>query len=352
MVNRKKKLLIIGPYPPPFGGVSIHIKRLITYLKNDFEITSIDDSFEKKKEILNIRTFRFIPYAACVKKADIVHIHSGHFILRFLHFVVAKFLSKEIIVTMHSYSERNRSKVEQFLNRLILKKSSKVVFVNSKISKSFNLTSAYVKEAFLPPLLDQEDPLPSDVRNWISVKKAEGYSISCSNAYRLEIHNNQDLYGLDLCIEAAKNCKENNIKIAFIFVISHKSGKLCIEDYKQLVKTYELESSFLIYDSYLSFVRLINECDIVLRPTSTDGDALTIREGLFYGKTVIASDVVKRPLGTLLFRNRDTESLTKILRKTKNDLTEKKESLHSAKDKNERRISKVLDFYLNVLYEG
>jgi hypothetical protein len=36
---------------------------------------------------------------------------------------------------------------------------------------------------------------------------------------------------------------------------------------------------------------------------------LTIREGLFLGKTVVASDVVSRPEGTVLFKTRDKQDL-------------------------------------------
>ena len=59
----------------------------------------------------------------------------------------------------------------------------------------------------------------------------------------------------------------------------------------------------------LSFVKLIKYSDLVLRPTCTDGDALTVREALFLGKPVIASDIVSRPEGTILFKNRDYESM-------------------------------------------
>lgn len=54
---------------------------------------------------------------------------------------------------------------------------------------------------------------------------------------------------------------------------------------------------------------LMKQCDLVLRPTNTDGDALTIREALYFGVPVIASDAVRRPTGTILFRNRDAKDL-------------------------------------------
>ena len=60
-------------------------------------------------------------------------------------------------------------------------------------------------------------------------------------------------------------------------------------------------------------MKLIECSDIVLRPTNTDGDALTVREALFLGKKVLASDIVERPEGTILFKTRDIDDLEKRL---------------------------------------
>ena len=35
--------------------------------------------------------------------------------------------------------------------------------------------------------------------------------------------------------------------------------------------------------------------DVLLKPTNTDGDAISVREALYLGVPVVASDVVERP---------------------------------------------------------
>ena len=313
---KKKKLLLIGPYPPPYGGVGNHIKRLSALLKNDFDITIVDESKNRKTNIFNIRSFKLAAYLRLIIKSDIIHVHSGHYILRLMHFITSKIFRKPIVFTVHSYAEKNKGFLERHIDRFIFKGSKKVVFVNKETLEKFSIPNSYLKEAFLPPLLKEEDSLPLEIVEWIKIKKANGYLISCANAWRLDVYNNEDLYGLDLCIEAAKHFKENNVKIAFLFIVSDQSGKLPISNYKKLIADYDLADLFFLYDSSLSFVRLIIESDIVLRPTNTDGDALTIREGLFFGKKVIASDVVKRPENTWLFKNRDIEFLLRSNKKS------------------------------------
>lgn len=31
-MKKNKKIFIIGSYPPPFGGISVHVQRVTTYL--------------------------------------------------------------------------------------------------------------------------------------------------------------------------------------------------------------------------------------------------------------------------------------------------------------------------------
>jgi glycosyltransferase involved in cell wall biosynthesis len=48
----------------------------------------------------------------------------------------------------------------------------------------------------------------------------------------------------------------------------------------------------------------------MLRPTATDGDAVSVREALHLGVPVVASDVVERPTGARVFALDDPKALT------------------------------------------
>ena len=134
----------------------------------------------------------------------------------------------------------------------------------------------------------------------------------CSNAWNLVMHNNQDLYGLDMCIEAMVKLKEDKTNQYYlIFVVaSNTNQQERMAAYKKQINDNKLEDCILIWEQSISFVRLLQECDLVLRTTNTDGDAVSIREALHFGKPVLASDVVKRPDGVVLFKTRNVEDLT------------------------------------------
>jgi hypothetical protein len=87
--------------------------------------------------------------------------------------------------------------------------------------------------------------------------------------------------------------------------------------------------------------------DIIVRPTNTDGDSLTIREGLFLNKKVLASDVVKRPEGVVLFKNRDLNDMEEKVEKL---IQEKDLNKDSSNDKNQFKIiEEFKKFYTELL---
>lgn len=309
---KKKKILIIGPYPPPYGGVSIHIKRLKSLLAGSFDIDIIDEGRLKKENVFNMRSLNLFSYLRKIFSVDVVHIHSGLLTLRLLHFIIASLFLKKIIITIHGY-ESGRGIVERTLDRIMLNHCSKIIFVSKEIANRFEIKKYFIRDAFLPPDVSNEEDIPGEVSTWIETKQLNDYKICSANAWRLDRHNNEDLYGLDLCIIAAKKIKATGIKAAFVFIVCESTGIIKIDQYKQMITDFGLEDSFLLFESPISFIKLIMKSDIVIRPTNTDGDALTIREGLFLGKTVIASDVVLRPNGVKLFKSRDTDSLAQVI---------------------------------------
>lgn len=342
---RKKKILLIGPYPPPFGGVSVHIKRLGSLMSGTFDIDIIDETRTKKDKIFNIRSWNIFKYLQKVFAADIVHIHSGKFILRLLHFLTASAFFKKKVITIHGYEPGRGDKIRT-VDKIILNNCKRIVFVSKELAEAFGSKKYFIREAFLPPDLGEEPELPADLAGWIEKKKMSGDIICVANAWRLDRHNNEDLYGLDLCIMAAKKLKELNSKAVFIFIVCDNTGAISIEKYKQQIKDFELEECFLLLESPLSFVKLINKADVVLRPTNTDGDALTVREGLFFGKVVVASDVTLRPANTKLFRNRDSASLAKAIAGVKKH---DQENTGPASDVSES-ITAYMQFYTDNIY--
>jgi glycosyltransferase involved in cell wall biosynthesis len=156
-----------------------------------------------------------------------------------------------------------------------------------------------------------------------------------------------DPYGLDLCVELVDLLTHySEAKVTFIFVVSRAAaGNPFYHAAQEQIRRRNLESRFCLYNKPVDFVALMKRCDLVLRPANTDGGALTVREALYCGVPVIASDVVQRPSGTILFRNRDVHDLmSRTL-----DVLEKETRRGKAAVPADAHFRRYLDLYLEVL---
>ncbi|MCI6625679.1 MAG: glycosyltransferase [Bacteroidales bacterium] len=314
-----KKVLIIGPYITNIGGVSIHISRLMHLLKGDFEFDFMDESRQRSEGVYNIRSLNPFPYIKKMISADIVHIHSGISILRLFHIIVCLLLFKKTIVTVHRDINIEKRKK---LTRFFLRRCSKIILVNQVsydfVTENYKKSNCFLIPAFLPPILENEPELPSEVKKWIGNCRSQHGFLLSANASYLAINNGQDLYGLDMCIDAVQKLNnKSNAQIFLIFVVVDTLKNVSLlQKYKKEIVARNLQNHILIWEGGLSFIRLIQQSDVVLRTTNTDGDALTIRESLFFNKPVIASDVVSRPEGTIVFKTRNLDSLVEAIAKT------------------------------------
>lgn len=311
-----KKILLIGPIPPPAGGVGIHITRLAELMRSWYNVELADESKASKQGIFNIRNSKFTKYFRIISSNDIIHIHSGPRPLKYAHIFFSKLLRKKTLLTIHSYREK-ASFPFSILDKWMYSWPDTTILVNPHFNEKLNLkNNVVVKDAFLPPVIDKESNVPAEMLNWLHDKKQKGNSIAVANAWKLDMHNGEDLYGFDLCLYAAQKLKNSNQKFCFIFVLSNVDGSIDIKKYENQIKEQQLEDVFFLYKAQISFVNLIKEADVVLRPTNTDGDALTVREALFLNKPIIASDVVERPAGTILFETRNADAFTEAIRNT------------------------------------
>ncbi len=340
-----KKILLIGPYPEPKGGVSIHLQRLSKMLSYKNKMLRIDESPIIKEDIFNIRSLNFFKYVALINESNIVHIQSSIDYLRILHIAFAKIFKKKIVLTLHSW--RNKSNLKEKLLLFFIKYVDIVIVVNNNIAINLNLKKYYVIPAFLPPDYEELEDIPKDLKDIVSRKRNENIFIVSTNAYQLVNYNDEDLYGLDMYIELAEFYKDLNI--FFIFQLASLGGIDLQEKYKKYVKLIKNKKlgNILLYINPISFVALINNSDMTLRLTNTDGDALSIRESLYLKTPIIASDIIERPEGTILFKSRNIDDLKKVFGQTF-----KKENANTVNhDKIEDSRQSYIDFYNKIYFE-
>lgn len=314
---RNIKIAILGPYPPPIGGVSVHVSRLIEYLNNNNKSVILYDTSKISKElninykyINNMKLWLITYLFRC--NDNLIHLHEKNWYIVAIVCLIAKLHKAKIILTIHSFREEPSK--YNFIKKIAFKYSMKSIHniisvgENEKrklIEYGIDSKKIVVVPAYINPNYDKKDDLlvPNYIYDYINSSE---FCI-CANASKLTFYNNEDLYGLDLCIELCNKLKEKYIdkKIKFIFCLPSIGDYIYYKKIQLRINKLQIQNEFLIITEEIPLCPILNRVQLFLRPTNTDGDAISIREAMFYKIPTIASDVCNRPEGTILFKNRD-----------------------------------------------
>ncbi len=357
--NKKVKIVIVGPYPPPYGGISIHIKRIRKYLEKDYieYIIYNESRIVEYENIINVKpisSYKKFIFRIPFLKYDILHFHSTDLKIHML-LGCYRFFGKKILLTIHGecwFSQLAKlNLVDHYLILLSLRNIDKIICVNPRIKEGlldlgFDSKKIEVIPAFIPPTSDEIEII--QLPEFFHKIRHKHKFLVTANAFRISFYKNQDLYGIDLSIELMKLLIDNGYRdIGFIYVIPDIGDYDYFKKMQNLVKKYTLEDNFYFYTKPVAYPAVINMCNLFIRPTNTDGDALSIREALTLQKPTIASDVCTRPEGTIFFKNRNIDDLYIKTTETINNYEEYRAKIE--KIELEDNAEKILEVYKKVL---
>lgn len=292
----KKSVLIIGILPPPIGGVSIHLQRLIREI--DIKGKNINLQFYDYKKHSRYDGLKNIFLA------DIIHTNYSNKLVRFLSTILFRLLRKKTIITFHGKYDFNN-----LLDGVSLKLSSFNFVLNefslsSGLKKLKNADKIILIPAFIPP--NDNEELQSEIKNKILEFKNSFQKIYCTNAHNYILNKEgKDLYGIDFLLNIFTSSDKF---LQFGLIVSDPSGNL----YNKY-KTLSEKKNILFLSEPHPFVEVIKLSDVFIRSTTSDGDSLSVKEALYFNKKVIASDCVDRPNGCIIYKTNDIISFEMCL---------------------------------------
>ena len=330
---------LIGSYPPPYGGVTIHIQRIMKKLDEyniDYVLYDIFGVERGKKadRIICIKHPKlWIIKYFLMTNDDIIHNQTtdwrGQIIVGFMGL-----FGKKTISTLHSEklikSWRNYNFIKRKVIQIALKSTTSLIVVNSNIREfclSLGIISGniFLIPAFIPPAIDKEDELPRDLQDFL----ASHYPVISANAFKIIFLKGEDVYGIDLCIELCYRLRQHWNNVGLIFFLPQIGDMQYFTSLQQRVIDLDLQNNFLFVTQPYQFYPILLKSEVFIRPTNTDGDAISLREALYFGVPSVASDVVTRPEGTILFKNRDIDDLTKKVKNLLDNYPNYKQKLQS-----------------------
>lgn len=352
------KVLLVGPFPPPHGGVSVHVAALRTELREAgarCKVVDLDprrgrrddppdasDAPGADGEPERIRggldLVRLVSRYA--REGYVVHLHTnGHNFKSWMIVLVcglAARLAPSSVVTLHSgllpsYLTRG-GRHRRLLTRLACSLFNWTVCVNREIESTLLRIGVPARKlrllpAFLPPRV-KSGLLPLEVESWIG---RHSPILSTTLFFRSE-------YGLDVLIEAVARLRREHPRLGCLVMGSGDGQEpLALLRRRGLYSAVQLAGD-LPHDEC---VKAIARSDVFVRPTRADGDSISVREALSLGIPTVASRVGTRPEGIHLFPVGDVDALVFAIQAA---LRQRRPSIHAGGDGTLRRL---LDLYQN-----
>ncbi|MHA1368701.1 MAG: glycosyltransferase family 4 protein [Promethearchaeota archaeon] len=355
--KRYGKLAILGPYPPPFGGISIHVQRMLAILEKKnvrFDFFNMTKGSLYKKHHYRFYYGNPIETVAntissmiilLLRRYRVIHIHNAYSLF---HRIVAGILglfNKPVYLHVHNVSINDaikRGGMKGWLLKKLLRNVN-ILAVNREIergARDYTRRKVIRIDAFLPPSYDEK--LFERFKKSYNIDRDE-YDLIISMVGWFTEYNNEDLYGYDLTAKTVRYLKKKGYKVLVIAGVNGILSKRVHEAFKKALESYNIGENFLmIYGDLGEIWPIYLISHVFIRPTNTDGSPLSIKEAIWVGTPVIASDCVDRIENVRLFPNRDYLALARCLE----DFIKNKDKLKTIDEKikmfNARRFTNRL----------
>lgn len=311
----KKKVAIIGPFPPRLGGISIHIKRVAHKLEQQENAVSVIDVVQFSTRLK--RWWALMKFLH-TSKADILFYHTLYnSSIEWLIALLGSYLYRsELIVVEHSprhlYARRA---IDQFIFKYTMRAASKQVFIGSSTHQSYidnkiPVAQNYsIESAYLPPDPQEEPAILATYPATLWPFLENHYPIIAMNASRITLWHGQDLYGLDVSLALLKRLLATYPNIGLICALAHRDNPAYFATLESYIAENNLHSHVYFLENNKEFWPLLKRVQLFIRPTLSDGWAVSLIEAQELGVPTLASNAVARPVGTMLYAVQDREDL-------------------------------------------
>ncbi len=329
-------IALIGQYPPPYGGVAIHIKRLGQCLEKQgfpYNIYCFWTEEQSEGKIIRRKGWKlWLLYYFFSVKEQILHLHNYIPYMMIGLSVIAIFRKRILVVTFHSfrYTTSDINLIDRFAFWIAKKANACFIVVSFEVKEkimamgvgveSINVIPAYIQPAVIS---EEVKEILGETRDFIN----EHYPVITANASFLRYHNGNDLYGIDMCIDLCAYLKTYFPRVGVLLCLSEVGDISYYGELNQMVLDKGIASSFLFQTAQCQYYPILMNSNIFVRPTNSDGDAISVREALFFKVPVVASNAVARPEGVVLFESRNMDNFRLKVKSVLDNYEQYKEAL-------------------------
>jgi glycosyltransferase involved in cell wall biosynthesis len=320
---RDTQVGILGIIPPPFGGVSVHVRRVadqLHYQNNRVYFFNIEQS----RKFLPFYLIKLICWLIW-NRPKILYFHGtysrGCWADLFIICVLKRFIKYEVTIVEHDCRHLyKRSNLFKRFYRWALKRIDHVVLIGKQAYKSYEdnqieLDSYSIEGAFLPPVVSMANMVEQSYPSSLFIFLKSFTPILLMNAAHIMTIDGRDIYGFDLACDMIAGIKEKYPDVGLVIGLAQVDD----EPYKLLcdrMKRLDIAEHVYIVRDQKEFWPLFKRVDIFIRPTRSDGASISLQEALYFKVPAIASDAVTRPDGVITFRSNNSADFINVVDQT------------------------------------
>jgi len=305
------KVLLVGDFPPPNGGVATHVEELRGLVRERgarCEVLDIGKGQLPADGVVPsggpVRFFGLLAFYAA--RGFCIHVHTGgdsprSWMLASLCAAAGQLSGRRAILTLHSGLLPlwlSGSPARRAVARIVGRRFGNVIAVSAALQSALEVsgvTNLEVLPAFSGRFL-QPGAAPPGLREL----RESAQPLFCAMAV-----TSRPVYGLEVLLRAFAEVRSHLPGAALAM---YGPGTEALRDpgvhgFGELHRPQALA--------------LISASDVFLRPTLADGDSVSVREALGLGRPVIATTVARRPPGVRLVPPADAAALAQAMAEAK-----------------------------------
>lgn len=318
--RRELDLLLVGPYPPPLGGVSSHVRQVAeATAAAGYRVGVLDHFGHEPTAPPVLAALRRNPARYLLelgrRRAPVVHVHYAGRISILLAAALARrrWPADAWLITIHNHSLTPvlRWGLRASAARWALCQFDEVIAVSGDVSSEIASHVPKHRVVTVPAYLGGGGlggaPLEPAMSSFLS---DPGVTIVVA-AYRVRtVRGGGDVYGLDVAARTFSELAAQFPTLKLAVFLAHvprgwRAKRYVARIRAQLDRDWPGRTRLAIGQPLVpSFTRRT----VFLRPSRTDGDAVSIREALAREVPVVASDAASRPPGVRLAPLGDTQA--------------------------------------------
>lgn len=330
--SKRADVAVWGRIPPPIGGMAVHLQRLTPHLQAasiSVHMYSVGRTTPPHPRVTQAshRRLRWLFGLLLWRSEPLHYVLSDATSARFAAACLSFFGRSKVILRVGGASLEQAaascSLIERAMVRFAIRNASAVIGVSEKICALATALGAK-RVMHVPGFIacDFEDkPLPEEVSEFLNAG-AGPVILASGEVQSME----DDLYGAYSLLDLLERIPDlRAVFYAYRITLDAAPQELLAKE----IKRRGLQARFLLFRSATDLVPAMRHCDLMVRPTTSDGDSNAIREALHLNLPVVASDCVNRPDGVIIYSVRDRDALAATVVKVLGDLEGERRRLRS-----------------------